>query len=412
MLQAEAGPATGATRFLLDVTRTLRRAELGETGVDRVEHAYARQIIRLDPDALMICRVAGGGALLDRRSLDRTFRRIADGDWAQPDLTARLSLRQGPDRQRIDATIRDEALGWALSATLPALLRRHLAPGFTVLNVGHTHLSTAVMRRMRGGGAGCIAVLVHDMIPLDHPEYVRKGSEAGFRQRMLAVAQGADVVIANSEDTRAAYLRHMPDRRPGQTVIAAPLGIDPVPAIPRMTPARAEFAIVGTIEPRKNHALLLDVWERMAATTPIRDLPVLHIIGRRGWAEPSLLARLDAHPLRGTAVIEHGYLSEQDRQAILSRLRALLFPSFAEGFGFPLFEALAQGVPVIASDLPAFREIAPDAATYLPPDDAPAWETAIRTAANANPALAAPPPGIVLPGWDDHFRTVFEALAR
>ena len=145
--------------------------------------------------------------------------------------------------------------------------------------------------------------------------------------------------------------------------VVAPLGID---ARGRAAAAHDGFVVLGTIEPRKNHALLLDVWGRLGA-----DAPTLHIIGRRGWMNEDVFARLDRFP-RG--VIEQGALSDERTAELIAGARALLFPSFAEGYGLPLGEALAMRCPVIASDLRALKEVGGVVPEWLPPDDAAAWE--------------------------------------
>src|SRR5262249_22522618 len=114
------------------------------------------------------------------------------------------------------------------------------------------------------------------------------------------------------------------------------------------------FAVLGTIEPRKNHLLLLNFWSRLAAT--LSAPPRLLVIGPRGWENEQVLDMLErSRRLRGL-VEEHNALSDAQVGSVLSRARALLLPSFAEGYGLPLAEALASGIPVLCSDIAVFRE--------------------------------------------------------
>lgn len=130
--------------------------------------------------------------------------------------------------------------------------------------------------------------------------------------------------------------------------------------------------MLGTIEPRKNHWLILHVWRRLVEQMG-NDAPKLVIIGRRGWECENVIDMLErCEPLR-RVVIEESDCSDIQLNAWLQHARALLFPSFVEGYGMPLVEALGLGVPVIASDLPVFHEIASDFPTYLDPLDGPGW---------------------------------------
>ncbi len=113
---------------------------------------------------------------------------------------------------------------------------------------------------------------------------------------------------------------------------------------------------------------------------------------------------------------EVGPLDDRRLAKALAGARALLFPNFAEGYGIPLTEALAAGVPVIASDLPVFREIGQGVPELLPPDDAAAWSGAIADYARPDSArrreqlnrLAA----FRVPDWQGHFFRVDDFLAK
>ena len=183
------------------------------------------------------------------------------------------------------------------------------------------------------------------------------------------------------------------------------------PPIPKgVKPKRFDcphFVVVGTIEGRKNHELLLHIWQRMADGGG--SVPLLVIVGQRGWEAESVTAMLDCGSELKGSVLELGRCADDELAAIIAGARALLMPSFAEGFGLPVVEALELGTPVIASDLAVFREIAGDLPTYLDCLDAPAWEHAIRSFVQDGPERQRQLDrigGYRPPDWSRHFDIV------
>lgn len=218
------------------------------------------------------------------------------------------------------------------------------------LNVGHANLHPRLWQNLRGLQAP--VVLIHDTIPLDHPEFTRAGQSARFAARFAAALSHAELVLTVSAATRADVLRWrerlgLPARA---RVEAVPLAHGlPRRARPRRAcrwTGRSSNSTLGTIEPRKNHAALLDAWQELARRLPPERLPRLYIIGRRGWENHAVFARLDALPKDGP-VRELAGLDDGAVAFLLARSHGLLMPSRAEGFGLPLIEAAARGVDYI-----------------------------------------------------------------
>jgi len=122
------------------------------------------------------------------------------------------------------------------------------------------------------------------------------------------------------------------------------------------------FMVVGTLEPRKGHAQLLEAFDQLwAEGSPV----TLAILGRRGWNVESLIARIETHPRRNRDLLWFEAISDVCLAEIYRRAAAVVVPSEGEGFGLPLVEAALHHVPLIARDLPVFREVAGDHAFYF-----------------------------------------------
>jgi glycosyltransferase involved in cell wall biosynthesis len=120
---------------------------------------------------------------------------------------------------------------------------------------------------------------------------------------------------------------------------------------------------LGTIEPRKNVDRLIAAFEGIGEKYPQH---VLVIAGRLGWAYESVLAKIEASPLK-QRILRLGYVSSADRLALLAACEVLVYPSIYEGFGLPVLEGMAMGRPVITSNVSSLPEVAGDAAITIDP---------------------------------------------
>lgn len=372
--------------ILIDVSRLIWRQWTRRlpTGIDRVCLAYlehyrsrARAVVQF-----------------------RGFRRVLNGSASQQ-LFDLLLNGSGHFRSRLVVTLAGAALRGESGGA-----------GQVYLNVGHTGLNSPylqpwlVRRKLRP------LFLIHDLIPITHPQYCREGEAARHEQRMITALRAADGLIFNSAATQIdlanfANARNLPVP-PG---VVAWLGVNTAQALPASgcrTGERPYFVMIGTIEARKNHLLMLQVWADLVARRG-NQAPDLVIIGQRGWEAEDATAILDSpDPLQGH-VRELSRCDDKMMASLLSGARAMLMPSHIEGYGLPLIEALQQGVPVIASDLPVFREIVGDIPTYLDPNDRNAWVRAVidyLDDGNERRRQLKAIGGFKAPMWDDHFSRV------
>ncbi|MFQ6546970.1 glycosyltransferase [Aestuariibius sp. 2305UL40-4] len=282
-------------------------------------------------------------------------------------------------------------LGW--------MVRRWLPAGTRYFNVGHSNLTRQVLGAFPKDR---VTVLIHDTIPLDLPDLQRPGIPERFRRKFDAVTDKAGNILCISHDTRQAVIRHAAQVDIANGLLVAPNGVDlaepdedEIPT--ELDTGRPFFVVLGTIEPRKNHALLLDIWEDLGA-----DAPALVICGHRGWLNEDVFARLDHAAFMGRTVFECPGLSDGAVAALLEKSRGLLFPSLAEGFGLPAFEAAARGVPVLCSPLPAVKEHLGSLPIYADIADKSRWQTAIVELASRTGDDRPRP--VETPDWSAHFK--------
>jgi glycosyltransferase involved in cell wall biosynthesis len=390
---------------LLDITRVLRRAGRVWTGVDRVELAYLHALTHGSVPVWGLARTPLGYVLLDHAGLVEFHRRLTGAaQFSSPDLLSRMQRGMHETARRALSDLRRRAVARCLPQGLAGMLRRNLPAGTAYLNIGHSNLSRRVLAAVRSVPDARIAVFVHDVIPLEYPDYQRAGTAEVFGQKMRRVRQFADLLVYNSADTQSRAQAAMAEWGPVPPGIVAHLGVnmpvaDPVRLPAGLPPDTPYFITVGTIEPRKNHALLLDVWERLGP-----QAPMLLICGSRGWNNDAVFAQLDA--LDGQArVREVSGLEDGAVAALVQGAQALLFPSHAEGFGLPAVEALALGTPVLCSNMATFREILHDAAVYIDDYDPEMWKECIvywSEKARDTHRIC----DFAVPTWDAHFKIV------
>ncbi|WP_066662836.1 glycosyltransferase family 4 protein, partial [Sphingomonas sp. CCH9-H8] len=310
-------------RVTLDITRLLRRAAYATpSGIDRVELAYARALLAL-PDARFQAVLPGLGRMGYARAALASLVAQLERSWAEG-----VPLRAGI-----------VAKAWAGLRAFP-----RTEPGAVRLIVSHQHLDRLDRHAARHGERLC--VYLHDAIPAQFPEYARPGGAERHRRRLRNTARFADAILVNSHATARAVAPYLVEAGRQPQLLVAPLGIEPHWAVRTAAAAASPpyFLCVGTIEPRKNHLLLLHIWRAMAGRAPDAT-PRLVLAGRRGWENEQVLDLLDRCPALRGHVVETGRVGDAALAELIAGARAVLMPSFAEGFGLPVAEALAVGVP-------------------------------------------------------------------
>lgn len=263
-----------------------------------------------------------------------------------------------------------------------------------------------------------IVTMVHDLIPITHPEFCAPVLTLIFENWLKEALRRSDALLCNSVATRREVEHYCRARSlqcppaaafrlggdlPRAAAVAAPIA----QATRDIAGRRGLFLSVGTLEPRKNHVLLLDAfdecWKRGSDVT-------LAIVGRPADGTQATLARIRAHAQLGRKLFLLTVCSDAELDFLYRRARAVVLASLVEGFGLPLAEARQHGCEVFASRIPAFEELA-DAGVQLFAPRAAGELAALVSQAAATPA---PPQAAATAAftWRDSARQFMDGIAR
>jgi alpha-1,2-rhamnosyltransferase len=403
-------------RIFLECTRT--HDQDPNTGIQRVVRNFVRESRHIDRALNVACRPA-------------VFRYgffVDAGNW--PPRRPGAANRRSASQVLLDAPHVPSGLKTRLRKRLYQRQRRiTFGEGDLLLLLDtsiHLPLWPAVQRAKQQGAR--VGVFVHDLIPLTHAHLYPAPLVAAFKRWFVQALEYADFLLTNSRCVCEEVQSHASEAKPGRdwsecvTWVQLGAGLDERRRRGKVqTAVREAFAgppsvylMVGTLDPRKNHAYLLDAFDRVWAECPETRLC---IVGRVGQGMEALLERFRSHPRYGDALFFFPNLSDTDLAYCYEHARALVFPSMVEGFGLPLVEALSYGLPVLASDIPVHREVGKTSCTFFdldtprslagtvlewetgsgpPPasmgeDRQPSWEDSARDLLTKSLALAAKP---------------------
>jgi glycosyltransferase involved in cell wall biosynthesis len=289
--------------------------------------------------------------------------------WLRPELPPPFAGGHG---SRFGVVPIDLALGPALA----------LGPDVVILSVGDdwVHRDATLIGELKRRHGFRYVVMCHDLIPIMFPNHFPERVATLFRRYWTAMLSIADRILVNSR-TVEADIRDFCSRMGigcGEIAIVQP-GFDVARAtsahpLPDGLQAGKYVLFVGTIEPRKGHAMLMDVWSRLLAQGLLqrRDFKLV-FVGRRGWMVEDLLRQIaDTSAFEGTLL----HFADMDDEGLARLYHAAafcVFPSLYEGFGLPVVEAFAYGKAMIASTGGALPETVGNLSPCLPPTDPQAW---------------------------------------
>lgn len=340
--------STELTRQLLVDVSVIHQSD-ARSGIQRVVRSLLLQLLQAPPAGYRVCPIFAtrqhGYCYADPGFLDRPAQ--------APDAGGR------PVQAKVQVQRGDLFLGLDLAAHL---LPRH---------------QTQVLHWKRSGVR--IHVLVYDLLPLQHPQWFNPKTTRNFKRWIRWVAVYADSAVCISENVKlelrtwlSASFGLPPSALPATTIV---LGADIDASAPSNgVPPNAKFLLarlrntpavlmVGTLEPRKGYdqalAAFEQLWQQQGPT------PLLVIVGRPGWKTEALQEKLRIHPQAGKRLFWLEDVSDEYLARLYAACGGVLVASRAEGFGLPLIEAALHGKPVLARDLPVFREIEIAGLTYF-----------------------------------------------
>ncbi len=219
--------------------------------------------------------------------------------------------------------------------------------------------------------SGKMVVTIHDMLPLKVPEYFPPIEDTFFHEAIRRMKKTRPTLIADSEATKADVVDIIgasPDR-----VFVAPLAYDASACFPQENAAALKqmgvsqpyILFLGSMDRRKNIIRLIEAFEQLAA----RDNEIsLVLAGGKFYGDEAIIEKAKGSPFAGR-IIMTGYITDEQKRALLSGALFFAFPSLYEGFGLPVLEAMACGCPVLTSNTSSLPEVAGDAAILVDPRD-------------------------------------------
>lgn len=364
-------------RILFDVTHT--RTQADTVGISRTVRRLAQEFPAVAADSgLAFEAVACAGGGFRQAPLLPATRKAAPSSGL-------LRFATGAAKPAIEQVLRlpwplvrpiwQGAAGRAFDAAAAGLPVLEAGPGDVLLMVDGSW-NYPVWRAARDARArGAMVVpLIHDLMPIEAPEFCVPWVRNAFGHWLQEAVETSDAMLCNSASTEQA-LRAYARKRSWQLPPTASvrLGSDPAPQatgevraalrefLARATPV---YATVGSLEPKKNHRLLLRAFEALWARG---ETPGLLVLGRRTPECADIADRLAALAARRCPVLSVHDANDAEIAYAYQHARALVLPSLFEGFGLPLVEARTRGCLVLASDIPAFRELADEGVRLFDP---------------------------------------------
>ncbi len=232
--------------------------------------------------------------------------------------------------------------------------------------------------------SGFTATVVHDLTYFYYPEYTEEKNLHHLRRVVPRTIQQADIVMTVSEHVKSQLVKEL-GLEPSRCIVT-PIPPDEIYYTKNTTDIIKKYSIptqkylyfIGTIEPRKNVPALIKAY--LALPDAIRKEYSLVLAGGMGWKTEESKTAIEDAKSQGENVAYLGYIDREDANALQQQASLFVTASSYEGFGMPVLEAIASHTPVVASDIPIFKEVGGDITLYADSSDPAAFASAIETA--------------------------------
>ncbi|MFT9090261.1 MAG: glycosyltransferase [Gluconacetobacter sp.] len=241
----------------------------------------------------------------------------------------------------------------------------------------YPHYDLVLQLRQKGMRFG---IFLHDLIQIRMPEYVAKDATDDFNKRLSDVLDLCDFILANSKyvaEDVAEYIKQYRNHSPLIEPVVLPTELKKNNQGSRITTknitdmAKFDYVLMtSTIEVRKNHELLINVWEKLRSEFGEKT-PVLVFVGKWGWQVEKLKEYIEEKGYIGDWLFIFNGISDNELSYLYRHCLFTVYPSFAEGFGLPIGESLAYGKACIASNVTSMPEVGGKFVRYIDPFD---WE--------------------------------------
>lgn len=263
------------------------------------------------------------------------------------------------------------------------------------------------------------ATVIHDLTYLYFPEVVEEKNLAHLRRVVPRSIKKADFIITVSESVKAELVKEF-NLNPKKCVVT------PIPpdesffaniSKEEIENTKTKYKInlnkkyiyfIGNLEPRKNLKTLIKAYRLLPKE--IKDTYSLVLAGGKGWKTESTQKALNDAIEAGEDIKHLGFIDQEDSPALYQGASLFVMPSLYEGFGMPVLEAMASGVPVVASDIPVLKEVGGEYATYSNPKSPQSFSDAIlQTITGPKPSRLELQKNVRRYSWDENITAIVEA---